>query len=58
MTKHRGGARIGHDVMLDHMYTDGLEDAYDGKLMGAHAEETALSTSSPARRRTPMRPRA
>jgi hypothetical protein len=44
--------------MLDHMYTDGLEDAYDGKLMGAHAEETALNTSSRARRRTPMRPRA
>jgi acetyl-CoA C-acetyltransferase len=42
MTKHRGGARIGHDRMYDHMYLDGLEDAYDpGKLMGAFAEDTA-----------------
>ncbi|MBY8827588.1 acetyl-CoA C-acyltransferase [Hephaestia mangrovi] len=40
--KHRSGARIGHDVLKDHMYLDGLEDAYDpGKLMGAFAEETA-----------------
>ncbi len=42
MTKHRGGARIGHDVIKDSMYLDGLEDAYDpGKLMGAFAEESA-----------------
>jgi len=42
MTKHRGGARIGHDRMFDHMYLDGLEDAYEpGKLMGAFAEEVA-----------------
>lgn len=42
MTKHRGGARIGHDVISDSMYLDGLEDAYEpGKLMGAFAEETA-----------------
>ena len=40
--KHRGGARIGHDTMYDHMYLDGLEDAYEpGKLMGNFAEETA-----------------
>ena len=40
--KHRSGARIGHDVLKDHMYLDGLEDAYEpGKLMGAFAEETA-----------------
>ncbi|WP_431470252.1 acetyl-CoA C-acyltransferase [Sphingosinithalassobacter sp. LHW66-3] len=40
--RHRGGARIGHDVLKDHMYLDGLEDAYEpGKLMGAFAEETA-----------------
>jgi acetyl-CoA C-acetyltransferase len=44
MAKHRGGARIGHDVMSDSLYLDGLEDAYDpGKLMGAFAEETAKS---------------
>jgi acetyl-CoA C-acetyltransferase len=28
MSKHRGGARIGHDQMWDSMYLDGLEDAY------------------------------
>jgi len=44
MAKHRGGARIGHDVISDSMYLDGLEDAYDaGKLMGAFAEETAAA---------------
>ena len=44
MTKHRGGARIGHDTMFDHMYLDGLEDAYEpGRLMGSFAEETAKS---------------
>jgi len=42
MTKHRGGARIGHDVVSDSMYLDGLEDAYEpGKLMGAFAEDSA-----------------
>ena len=42
LTKHRGGARIGHDAILDSMYLDGLEDAYEpGKLMGAFAEESA-----------------
>lgn len=42
MAKHRGGARIGHDIISDSMYLDGLEDAYEpGKLMGAFAEETA-----------------
>jgi acetyl-CoA C-acetyltransferase len=44
MTKHRAGARIGHDRLIDSMYLDGLEDAYDeGKLMGAFAEETAAA---------------
>jgi acetyl-CoA C-acetyltransferase len=42
--KHRGGARIGHDRVMDSMYLDGLEDAYDpGKLMGAFAEVTAAA---------------
>jgi acetyl-CoA C-acetyltransferase len=42
MGKHRSGARIGHDVISDSMYLDGLEDAYTpGKLMGAFAEDTA-----------------
>ena len=42
MTKHRGGARIGHDKIIDHMFLDGLEDAYEhGRLMGSFAEESA-----------------
>jgi acetyl-CoA C-acetyltransferase len=42
LKKHRGGARIGHDVVTDSMYLDGLEDAYTpGKLMGAFAEDSA-----------------
>ena len=41
LAKHRGGARIGHDVVKDSMYLDGLEDAYTGKLMGVFAEEAA-----------------
>ena len=46
MTKHRAGARIGHDVIYDHMMMDGLEDAYTrgqgagGKAMGEFAEDT------------------
>jgi acetyl-CoA C-acetyltransferase len=40
--KMRGGARIGHTQMLDHMFLDGLEDAYDrGRLMGTFAEDCA-----------------
>ena len=42
LTKHRSGARIGHDAVKDSMYLDGLEDAYDpGRLMGSFAEESA-----------------
>ncbi|UAJ10316.1 acetyl-CoA C-acyltransferase [Polymorphobacter megasporae] len=42
LTKHRAGARIGHDAIKDSMYLDGLEDAYDpGKLMGSFAEDSA-----------------
>lgn len=42
MNKHRSGARIGHDVIVDSMYMDGLEDAYTpGKLMGNFAEDSA-----------------
>ncbi|MDF1669429.1 MAG: acetyl-CoA C-acyltransferase [Roseovarius sp.] len=38
----RGGARIGHAQAKDHMFLDGLEDAYDkGRLMGSFAEECA-----------------
>ncbi len=40
LAKHRSGARIGHDVVYDHMMMDGLEDAYEsGKAMGVFAEE-------------------
>lgn len=40
--KHRGGARIGHDRLFDHMFLDGLEDAYEpGRAMGTFAEEIA-----------------
>jgi acetyl-CoA C-acetyltransferase len=42
LAKHRGGARIGHDVVKDAMYLDGLEDAYEqGTLMGVFAERSA-----------------
>jgi acetyl-CoA C-acetyltransferase len=42
--KHRAGARIGHDRVIDSMMMDGLEDAYaPGKPMGAFAEEAARS---------------
>ncbi len=40
--KARGGCRAGHQQFYDHMFLDGLEDAYEGgKLMGVFAEETA-----------------
>lgn len=40
--KHRNGARIGHDRLYDHMFLDGLEDAYEpGRAMGTFAEEIA-----------------
>ncbi len=42
LEKMRGGARIGHGQVIDHMFLDGLEDAYDkGKLMGHFAEDCA-----------------
>ncbi len=42
LPKARGGMRLGHSVALDHMFLDGLEDAYDkGRLMGTFAEDTA-----------------
>ncbi|MDR0809320.1 MAG: acetyl-CoA C-acyltransferase [Gemmobacter sp.] len=42
LPKMRGGARIGHAEVLDHMFLDGLEDAYDrGRLMGTFAEDCA-----------------
>ncbi len=42
LKKHRGGARIGHDKVYDHMFLDGLEDAYEeGRAMGSFAQCTA-----------------
>ncbi|MDB5867101.1 MAG: acetyl-CoA acetyltransferase [Betaproteobacteria bacterium] len=42
LPKARGGLRLGHAEIKDHMFLDGLEDAYDpGRLMGTYAEETA-----------------
>ncbi|MEQ9693066.1 acetyl-CoA C-acyltransferase [Shimia sp. SDUM112013] len=44
LPKMRGGARIGHQQVQDHMFLDGLEDAYDkGRLMGTFAEDCAES---------------
>jgi acetyl-CoA C-acetyltransferase len=37
----RGGYRLGHVEAKDHMFHDGLEDAYTGRLMGSFAQETA-----------------
>ena len=39
--KHRSGARAGHDTLYDHMFLDGLEDAYQGVAMGAFAQSLA-----------------
>ncbi|MFQ6004053.1 MAG: acetyl-CoA C-acyltransferase [Woeseia sp.] len=41
MPKARSGYRMGHQEVLDHMFFDGLQNPYDGKLMGHFAELTA-----------------
>ena len=42
LPKMRAGARLGHAAAIDHMFLDGLEDAYDkGRLMGSFAEDCA-----------------
>ncbi len=44
LDRARGGYRMGHGRVLDHMFLDGLEDAYDkGRLMGTFAEDCAQS---------------
>jgi acetyl-CoA C-acetyltransferase len=46
LDRARAGYRMGHGRVLDHMFLDGLEDAYDkGRLMGAFAEDCAQSLS-------------
>jgi acetyl-CoA C-acetyltransferase len=42
LDKARAGYRMGHGKVIDHMFMDGLEDAYDkGRLMGSFAEDSA-----------------
>jgi len=41
MPKARGGYRMGHQEVLDHMFFDGLQNPYDGNMMGHFAELTA-----------------
>src|SRR3979409_1368351 len=46
LPKARSGLRMGHGQVIDHMFYDGLEDAYDkGRLMGTFAEECASKYS-------------
>lgn len=46
LQKARKGLRMGHDRVLDHMFLDGLEDAYEpGRLMGTYAEDCAQEHS-------------
>jgi len=41
LPKARGGMRLGHAEVKDHMFLDGLEDAYEHRLMGTYAEDAA-----------------
>ncbi len=41
LPKARSGYRMGHQQVLDHMFFDGLQNPYDGNMMGYFAEETA-----------------
>ena len=41
LLKARGGYRMGHGELLDHMFYDGLQSPWDGQLMGCFAEKTA-----------------
>ena len=41
LDKARGGLRMGHGKVLDHMFLDGLEDAETGRLMGSFAQQVA-----------------
>jgi acetyl-CoA C-acetyltransferase len=56
LPKARAGYRMGHQQVIDHMFFDGLEDAYDkGKLMGVFAEDCAAKYSFSSARRPPTR---
>ncbi len=56
LPKARGGYRLGHGQMFDHMFLDGLEDSYSkenkGRLMGTLAENARATSASAAKRRT------
>jgi acetyl-CoA C-acetyltransferase len=43
MTRARAGYRLGHGQLYDHMFLDGLEDAYEGQLMGHYADLSAAA---------------
>jgi acetyl-CoA C-acetyltransferase len=45
LPKARGGMRMGHGELLDHMFYDGLQSPFDGQLMGVFAEATAQKYS-------------
>src|SRR5918996_3892043 len=45
LPKARGGMRMGHGEVLDHMFYDGLQSPFDGQLMGTFAEATARKYS-------------
>jgi len=45
LPKARQGYRMGHQEVLDHMFLDGLQNPYDGNMMGYFAEETAKKYS-------------
>ena len=45
LPKARGGYRMGHGEVLDHMFFDGLQSPFDGQLMGAFAEATSRKYS-------------
>ena len=49
LPKARGGYRLGHGELKDHMFLDGLEDAYNpGRLMGTYAEKIRRPLQLPA----------
>ncbi|WP_419238658.1 thiolase family protein [Photobacterium leiognathi subsp. mandapamensis] len=50
LTDSRSGMRIGHKAVLDHMYFDGLQDAFDGHLMGIYGQQTANKYDVPRER--------
>ena len=55
--KARGGLRMGHKQLRDHMFLDGLQNPYDGEMMGHFAEQTARRYGFHARRAGRIRDR-